>query len=336
MSSSIKIKGIGRYIPEKVVDNKFFIDHFHKEEWGNKEVGGLLDKLGRKERHFCTKEENSLTMGIEASKDVLERIDDITATDIDMIVFVSDTPEYNMPTNAILIGKEIGASNANIVFDMNCNCVGMIVALDNVCSFMKTHDSIKNALVVGSVHFSSIVRFDDTVTYPNFGDGSSAVILSKSEEENVGIIASKYKSDTAYSNYVRFPSCGHSNSLLGKQHKYYRRLEWNPFNSSFFADWFSELITQLFEDYGISDKDIAYYAFSQLSDSDNKRTLNMLNAVIDERYLYNGDKFGYTGCNSPIIALSDVWGSIQDYKGKYVIIISVGAGASMSALLYKI
>lgn len=152
-----------------------------------------------------------------------------------MIIFASDTPEYTVPTNALLINKALGATNANAIFDINNNCTSMVVALDNATHFMKAHKDVKKAIVVGSFHASAMVRFDDTVTYPNFGDASTALLLEKTEDEETrGYIDSRYKSDSSYADCVKFPACGHAEALLGKQHKYYRRLEWNPFDSSFF------------------------------------------------------------------------------------------------------
>ena len=64
LNLSIKIEGIGTYVPKKVVSNDFFIDHFRREENGNIEVEGLMKSLGRDERHFAERGESSLSMGI--------------------------------------------------------------------------------------------------------------------------------------------------------------------------------------------------------------------------------------------------------------------------------
>lgn len=331
---NVIIKSIGRYIPEKVVKNEFFVEHFSKPEWGSLRVDGLLRKLGRDERHFCELGESSLTMAIESSKDALNK-SNIDAKDIDMIVFASDTPEYLTPTNAILVSKALKANNANVVFDLNSNCAGMVVALDLVTTYMKMHKNIKRAILVGSLHSSSIVRYSDSVTYTNFGDASTALVLEK-VQSNSGVVDSRFKADNSYSGLAKYPACGNSEALLKTQDKHYRRLEWNPFDSSFFSDMFIEAISSLMKENNLTDSDIAYYAFSQLSNAQNIETLTRLGASIDERYLYNGDKFGYTGTNSPFLALSDVWDDIDKYKGKYVIIITIGAGVNMCAILYKV
>lgn len=295
-----------------------------------------MRKLGREERRFCERGESSLTMAIESTKDALSKAN-VKAEDIDMVVFASDTPEYTVPMNALLISKELGTINANVVFDMNSNCTGMIVSLDMITSFMKSHKNVNKAIIVGSFHASAMVRFNDAVTYTNFGDMSTAIVIEKvSESLDSGCMDTRFKSDSSYSYIAKFPACGNAEALLGKQHKYYRRLEWNPFDSSFFSDLFAEAITSLMKEHNLTDDDIAYYAFSQLSNAQNIETLEKIGAKVDERYLYNGNKYGYTGVNSPFLALSEVWENIEDFKGKYVMIVSIGASYNLCAMLYKI
>lgn len=332
---SVIIKSIGRYVPEKIVTNDFFIDHFRREEWGGREITGLLAKLGRDERHLADRSESSLTMGVLSARDALDKCE-LSTEDIDMIVFVSDTPEYTVPSNAMMIHQRIGAVNAHAVFDMNCNCTGMIVAIDNISSFMKTHEDINNTLLVGSFHASSVVRFDDAFTYGTFGDTSVSVILSKEKESNNGVLYSKYFTDSSYCELSKYPACGSMESLLVKQHKYYRRLEYVPFDANLFVESFAKSINEFFEENGISDDDIAFYAFSQLSNGANEDVFSKLDIIPEDKYLFVADKYGYTGCTSPLLALSTVWSSIDKYKGKYIIAISVAVGFSTSAILYRI
>lgn len=313
----------------------FFIEHFKKEEWGSKDIENLLSKLGRDERHLSDRDESSLTMAVKSAKDALSN-SDISVNDIDMIVFVSDTPEYTVPTNAMMITQRISAKNADVVFDMNCNCTGMLVALDNVSRFMKTNKSVKKALVVGSLYASSVVRWNDSISYPCFGDAGTAIILSSSNEEGVGVLSSEYLTDSRFYNNIRIPACGNSNALLSKQHKYYRRLEWLPFDTSWFSESWYKMVLNIFKENNITDDDIAYYLFSQFSNSENIKTLDKLGVTDKSKYIFNGDRYGYTGCSSPILALSEVWNKAKDMHGKYLILISVAAGISMSAILYKL
>lgn len=105
-----------------------------------------------------------------------------------------------------------------------------------------------------------------------------------------------------------------------------------------FIDRFTITIRDIFEKFNISDDDILYYAFSQLSDSANKEVFSNLGVEPNDKYLFVATKYGYTGNTSPLLALSEVWDSLdfKANKGKYIIIISVAVGFSVSAVLYKV
>lgn len=272
-------------------------------------------------------------MGYEAVKNVLEK-SNTDVNDIDMIVFVSDTPEYNSPTNALKINHMIKANNAHRVFDMNCNCTGMLVALDNISTYAKHYEDVNKILIVGCIHISSVVDYKDTVAYPNFGDAAAAIILDIVEEETErGILSSTYFTDAQYQEYITLPACGHSRELIEKLPKNERRLSWKPFDTDFVSDYWVKIIDELMKRHKIQIDDIQHFCFSQFSHTLNMKTLEELKADTD-RYVFIGDKYGYTGCSSPILALNEIW----DTKSEdgYILFCSVAAGCSVNTVLYKI
>lgn len=96
-----------------------------------------------------------------------------------MIVFVSGTPEYFWPPNAVAIHQALGGKEEAVVYDMNAACVGMVVAVDQVSRNMLANPHIKRALVVGSEQMHRFAKEEDAVTYASFGDGAAAVLLEK-------------------------------------------------------------------------------------------------------------------------------------------------------------
>lgn len=333
---NVILEGIGVYIPKtEAVDNSYFVEHFKKEENGNKEVQGLMDTMKRGTRYFASKDESSLTMGYNAAVDVLEK-NGVDSKELDMIVFVSTTPEYTSPTDALKLNHMLGAENAHNVFDMNCNCTGMLVALDTVSTYMKLNKNIRRALIVSSMLASSVVRYNDSVAYPCFGDASTAVILKKVKEEHKrGFIDSIYRTYSDNHDKIQLPECGHSNERMGKLHKYYRRLNWIPFDSNCFVDIWTEMLYEMMGRNDIKDDDVACYAFSQFHNKHNVDTLNNIGADLG-KYPFNGDRYGYTACSSPILALSEEWDRVKECEGKHIIFCSVAAGLSYTALTYKI
>ena len=143
----------GIYHPDNKINNDFFIKHF--EEKGV-DLTDFLAKLGRNERYIIKNDkENALTMAIEAAKNAL--IDaNISPEQLDAIVYSSDTPEYLCPSNALIINHYLNAFNAHTVYDLNSNCVGMVVALDQISRYMKTSKNYMESIL--SYTFTSYTR----------------------------------------------------------------------------------------------------------------------------------------------------------------------------------
>lgn len=327
---NIIMKGTGVYIPPNKVYNDYFVEHFNKMGMN---AEGLMEHLGRRKRYFADKNESSLSMGYNAAKNVLERID-MDPEELDMIVFASDTPEYTFPTNALKLNNMLGAKNAHTVFDINCNCIGMLTAIDVVTRYAKSKDRIKKMLVVGALHISSIVNRNDTTTYPIFGDSGAAVVLENVEEEEPrGFLDSTLFTDASYHNKIEMPACGNSHILADSLSDEEKRLRWTPFDFDFLSDNWKEIIVRLLERNHLDIQDISHFIFSQFSDPINMLTLQKL-GVQEDKYIFVGKEYGYTGVTSPIMALNRMWDSIIE-KDKYLVFCSVAAGYSTISLLYK-
>lgn len=334
MYTNILMKKPGIYIPENVVDNQYYIDHFHKL---GMECEGLLKHLGRVKRHFANANETPLTMSIKSVANCFQE-NNMKATDIDMVIFASDSPEYIIANNAVRIVNEIGASNAIMAFDFNSNCTSMAQAIEIAKGTMLISDNITNVMIVGCFQTSMSSREDDTVVYANFGDASATIILTK-VQENIkrGFLDVETHLDPSYCKVANFPKCGMTKSLSRKVpvEPIERRLEWIPFDSKFFVDVYTNLITKILTRNSKTPKDISYYVFSALSNFDNVKTLNKLGITEnDGKYYYFGDKYGYTGCTCQALCLNQKWDLISK-KDNEIILCTVGAGASFIAQLYK-
>ncbi|OPJ59742.1 3-oxoacyl-[acyl-carrier-protein] synthase 3 [Clostridium chromiireducens] len=331
---NVNIVGTGIYHPSNKVDNDYYIEHFKNL---GKDIAPFLDNLGRKERYIVNNTtENALTMAIEASKNAL-KIAGISADKLDAIVFSSDTPEYLCPSNALIINHELQASNAHTVYDLNSNCVGMVVALDQMSRFMKTSKNIKYALVVGGILVSSIARDDCKYTYPASGDGAAAVILKCTEEDTQrGILDSKYCTRSEYYNTIVSPCCGLTKARLNTTSEYDKKQQWTPFPLNFFAPEWSKAIDEFMCEYDFSLDEIQYFFLSQYSKQfliETARILNIDN--YEEKFAYIGDKYAYTGTTSPIFALHETLQNKPITPGAKAVFCSVGAGVAMCSLLYK-
>jgi 3-oxoacyl-[acyl-carrier-protein] synthase-3 len=333
MVKNVIIKGVGSYHPEKTLYNDYYIEHYKKYGTEDHAVG-LMEKMGRDRRTIASPGETSITMSVEAAKVALKN-SNLTSLDIDAIISASDTPEFLTPCCALIIKNKLKAENVTNVFDINNDCIGMLTAIDIASRFLKTDDKYKRILVLGSMNMVPFSREDDLVVYQGISDGAAAIVLEIiEEEEKRGFLGSRIFTDDSYNGNIRFPNCGLSKITDEKTSNYDRRLKWDPFDFSFLSDEWTKLINSLLRDYNLTPEEVSHYFISQFSKYDLYQTIEKL-GVDKSKAIFIGDKYGYTGCASPIMALDDKL-SIEGFKsGDILIFCSVAAGYTMSSLIYK-
>ena len=163
----MRILGTGRYLPENTLSNEDlskFVDT--NDEW-------IVSRTGIKSRSVAT-DENTSDLAIKAAKLALENAD-VKASDIQLIVVATSTPETFLPGVSHQVLKAIQTHKA-MAFDLNAACTGFVYGMDVAMSLMRIHD-FRYALVIGSEVLSKIIDWDDRNTCVLFGDGAGAVVL---------------------------------------------------------------------------------------------------------------------------------------------------------------
>ncbi|MFB6468323.1 3-oxoacyl-[acyl-carrier-protein] synthase III C-terminal domain-containing protein [Cytobacillus sp. Hz8] len=331
MSTSITLRDVAVYHPEKAVNNRYYIDHFSRQ---GKEIDRLLEALGRENRFVADYQtETTLTMAIEASKNVLKKTG-LTGEDLDMIVFVSATPEYLAPPNSVAIHHALNGKEESIVYDMNAACVGMIVAVEQISRNMLANPNMERALIVGSEQLHRYASKEDELTYASFGDGASAAILEKQHNTDRGFIDSVYKVNTESLEKIALPACGLSKLYDHKTDLYEKRVKWENVSNDNAFKTTVELIEKLLNRNQLTPSDIQAFCFSQLSRKNIYKVQEAFHEDV-KKFPIVGTKYGYTGAASPFMAFEHAVNVGQVKKDDYVVFWSVGAGSTACAMLYK-
>ena len=333
----VKIKNIEYYTPKHKYSNEHFLKHFSDQ---GVDISGLLKVTGRNERYISEDpHENSLTMAIEACEKVIRKAN-IDAKDVNLVVFVSSTPEYLSPTNAVKIHEALGLTKNANAYDMNGNCAGMIIAMDQVSRTMKTNNKIKYSLLVGSDLVVRYSRRSEAITYANFGESACAVLLENAEENienNISdFIDSSSYVDSSLSCYIKFPPVGFSNVLPVDEDitKDNRIIEWIDFNTDEAFASSVDSINEILGRNNLTKDDVKLYCLSQFA----KKNVDMIRDSLEEpdhKFPFVGDRFGYTGVTSPFMALADSVSKGKLKRGDYVILWTVGAGVVASCVLLR-
>jgi len=172
MKYKVAIKGIGSYLPSKVVSNldlEKVIDT--TDEW-------IFAKLGIKERRVV-ESETVADMGYEAALQALEDAR-VSKEDLDMIIVATSSPSQISPSTACTIHQRLQIERNVPAFDVNAVCSGFVYAVSLAGSLIHS-GACKNILVIATEAYSNNTNWEDQHCV-FFGDGAGAVVLSSSEK----------------------------------------------------------------------------------------------------------------------------------------------------------
>ena len=180
-----KIIGLGKYLPENIVTNadlEKIIDT--TDSW-------IQERTGIKERRHILKGDGNSTsvMGVKAAKVAIERAG-LDSKDINLILFATLSPDYYFPGSGVLVQEALDIPNCPAM-DIRMQCSGFVYAVATADQFIKT-GMYKNVLVIGSEYHSG--GLDITTRGRNisviFGDGAGAVVMSRTTDNEKGILSS--------------------------------------------------------------------------------------------------------------------------------------------------
>ena len=179
-----RIAGTGSYLPPRVMMNHEFAARLDTSDaW-------IRERTGIRSRHIADESQGSSDLALEASRGALEA-SGIKASEIDLIVVATSTPDYIFPSTACLLQAKLGVKGC-AAFDIQAVCSGFVYALASADSFIR-NGVYRNVLVVGAEVFSRILDWNDRGTCVLFGDGAGAVVLGA--DSKPGIHASVLHAD---------------------------------------------------------------------------------------------------------------------------------------------
>ena len=164
------ICGIEYVLPEKTVSNDELAEAF--AGWSAEKI---LKKTGISSRHVSADKETACDLGVQAAEKLIQSVD-IPREKIDFLIFVSQSPDYLLPTTACVIQNRLGLKKQSGAFDLNLGCSGYIYGLA-VGKGLVDSGIAKNVLLITSETYTKHINPLDRSTRTIFGDGAAATLI---------------------------------------------------------------------------------------------------------------------------------------------------------------
>ncbi len=319
------ITGVGAYLPEYILNNEELsrmVDT--SDEW-------IMTRIGIKERRIIKEPgEGSSFVGSGAVLDLLKKTN-TKPEEIDLLICATVTPDMQFPATANIICDKVGIKNA-FSYDLNAGCSGFLFALATASKFVET-GQYKKVIVVGAEKMSSIVDYTDRATCPIFGDGSGAVLLEPTLEED-GMMDMILRSDGAGRIHLHQKaggSCKPSSHETVDAREHYIYQEGQPVFKAAVSNM-ADVSVELMERNNLTSDDIAWLAPHQANlriiDATGKRM-----GLPKEKVMINIEKYGNTTAATLPLLLWE-W-EPQLKKGDNIILATFGAGFTWGAIWLK-
>jgi 3-oxoacyl-[acyl-carrier-protein] synthase-3 len=193
MTRRAVVKGVGHYLPERIVPNSEFEKTLDTtDEW-------IQSRSGIQRRHFAAEGETTSSMAAQAAQAALADAG-LKADDIDAIIVATSTADFTFPSAATMVQAALGMTKG-FAFDIQAVCAGFVFALSNASALIASGQA-NRVLIIGAETFSRIMDWTDRGTCVLFGDGAGALILEAQEGQGTandrGILATDLNSDGRY------------------------------------------------------------------------------------------------------------------------------------------
>ncbi|MCO5111769.1 MAG: beta-ketoacyl-ACP synthase III [Burkholderiaceae bacterium] len=319
-----RITGTGSHLPPRRVTNADLVADLAargietSDDW-------IVARTGIRARHFAAPEVACSDMALDAARHALKAAG-LEASDIDLIIVATSTPDMVFPSTACILQNKLGAAGCP-AFDVQAVCSGFVYAL-TVADAMIRAGTAQRALVVGSEIFSRLLDFNDRTTCVLFGDGAGAVVLEASDAP--GILASDLHADGRHVGILCVP--GH---VSGGQVSGLPLLTMDgPAVFKLAVGVLESAARAALDKAGLTEADIDWLIPHQANIRIMQGTARKLKLSTD-KMVVTVDQHGNTSAASIPLALDHAVRSGQVKPGETVLLEGVGGGFTWGAVLLK-
>ncbi|WP_028008593.1 beta-ketoacyl-ACP synthase III [Solimonas flava] len=312
-----RIVGTGSYLPAQALSNQELESRIDtSDEW-------IFSRTGIRSRHVAAPDEKTSDLALNAARQALDAAG-IEASEIDLIVVATTTPDMMFPSTAALLQHKLGIKGC-AALDVQAVCTGFVYALAIADKFVSS-GQCKCALVVGAEVFSRLLDWSDRRTCVLFGDGAGAVVLKRSDTP--GILSTHLHADGSQSGILNVPGSVHNGEIHGRAFVYMD----GPAVFKFAVKVLDEVCREALDANGLKGSDLDWLVPHQANIRIIQATADKL-GLPRERIVTTVERQGNTSAASVPLALDAAVRDGRIQRGHKVMLEAVGGGMTWGAAL---
>lgn len=326
---TITLLGTGSHVPARVVTNAEL-----SAQLGEDIHPFVSETLGIETRHWCGPDESSADLAEIAAHKALEDAG-ISATEVDLLVVSTDTPEYISPPTASVLHGRLGMRYASAAFDVNGACSGFVTALDLAWKYLLADPQLERVLVVAVYAMSKFLDPKDKKTLTIFADGAGAVVVGRGDVP--GILGSTFRSDGSLSSGLGVFAGGTREPITQAvlNEGFRNRLRFiQKYPASVNLEGWPEIVRSLLAGLDLTVADVDLWLWTQVNRSTIVAVMDTLGIPMALAHTIMG-KWGYTGSACLPMALDDAARTGRLKAGDLVVLTGSGAGLAMGSLALR-
>jgi 3-oxoacyl-[acyl-carrier-protein] synthase-3 len=308
------VLGAGSALPRRKVTNEELAQQVDtSDEW-------IVERTGIRSRYLAGEGETTASLATNAARGALEHAG-IEATDIDLIVLATATPDQTFPSSATKVQAALGIPDC-IAFDVHAVCTGFLYALSVADSMLRSGNADK-ALVIGAETFSRILDWEDRGTCVLFGDGAGALVLSAEDGER-GVLATKLHADGRHNDLLFVDGGPSTTGTVGKLRMKGREVFRHAVVN------LADVLTEVLAEAGLSAEDVDWVVPHQANARILDATARKL-GLPAEKVVVTVDQHANTSAASVPLAFDTAVKDGRIKRGDLVVLEAMGGGFTWGA-----
>ncbi len=317
MSRNATIISTGSYVPPIERTNASMREKF----------GEVIDKFGKSSniqtRWYAPDDWCTSDLAVEAGKRALEE-SGLQATDLDMILLGTDSPDYITPATSVVVQHKLGAKNAG-TFDIGCACASFPTGLNTATGLIMANPHIKYVMVIGAYMMHKLADWKNDLMSFFYGDGAGAAILTVSDKP--GFVSGTFFADGSYHKHWGIYSGGTYEPATAESIQAGRTQVHllTPFPAEVNNEGWPARMRELAKNGNFDLKDVDMALYTQVRLNSIQIVQDALGLPIEKAH-WIMDKWGYTGSACIPMCFDDARKSGRIKSGDLVTFVGSGVG----------